>query len=274
MSPPRAPSRDNEQVGSNDETDPRGLPAPVRDSPKGVSESRRKRRPVGRPRRLTLNQIIDAALEIGLGSLTMTNLAEHLGVGIGLLYSYVASRDELVQLAAARAAQQHPFPEDEGQPWHIYVFEQARALYESVIGERGQPLATFLEGGMGPEVHIDFAERFMAALMARGFNIEEAMKVLRGVRQITAGAASGAIHVRATKSVGKPYTSASYTAVLARPEGDLPVIKSILPEFADELTITKWEDTLELYLRGLAAARGESLGATRLVSEPKRRKRK
>jgi hypothetical protein len=40
----------------------------------------------GRPRLLTLDQVVDGALEVGLDRFNMAMLAEHLGVGVATLY--------------------------------------------------------------------------------------------------------------------------------------------------------------------------------------------
>lgn len=56
----------------------------------------------GRPPRVSVDEVVDAAIELadrdGLEALTMRALAEHLGVGAMSLYTYVASRDDLVVL--------------------------------------------------------------------------------------------------------------------------------------------------------------------------------
>ena len=73
-------------------------------------------RRAGRPRRLTLDQILDAGLAIGLdNNLTMAAVAERLGVSATVLYGYVSGREELIRFASARAAMDHDFPNDEGQ---------------------------------------------------------------------------------------------------------------------------------------------------------------
>ena len=59
-----------------------------------------KSRTVGRPRRLSTEQVLQAGLDIGLERLTMSAVARHLGVRITVLYGYVSNRDELVRLAS------------------------------------------------------------------------------------------------------------------------------------------------------------------------------
>ncbi|MFC7492964.1 MULTISPECIES: TetR/AcrR family transcriptional regulator [unclassified Nocardioides] len=56
----------------------------------------------GRRPKVSVDEVVDAAIELadrdGLEALSMRPLAEHLGIGAMTLYSYVASRDDLVVL--------------------------------------------------------------------------------------------------------------------------------------------------------------------------------
>lgn len=56
----------------------------------------------GRPPKVSVDEVIDAAIELadrdGLDALSMRGLAEHVGVGVMSLYTYVAGRDDLVVL--------------------------------------------------------------------------------------------------------------------------------------------------------------------------------
>ena len=71
----------------------------------------------GRPRLLTHDEILDAAIEMGLETLTMKKLASELGVGTATLYQYFDSRRDLTRAAAVHALSDVPLPKDKGQPW-------------------------------------------------------------------------------------------------------------------------------------------------------------
>ncbi|MEM8904593.1 MAG: TetR/AcrR family transcriptional regulator C-terminal domain-containing protein [Actinomycetota bacterium] len=60
------------------------------------------RNPRGRPRAASLEQIVDAAVEIGLDRLTLAAVAERLGIGTTTLYSYVPSSEALSIAVASR----------------------------------------------------------------------------------------------------------------------------------------------------------------------------
>jgi AcrR family transcriptional regulator len=61
-------------------------------------------RAVGRPRALTIEEILDAAIGLGLTGISLPVLAAKLGIATATLYNYVANRGELLRLAALRQA--------------------------------------------------------------------------------------------------------------------------------------------------------------------------
>ena len=60
---------------------------------------------VGRPARVSRRLIAEAALEVGLSTLTLTSLANRLGVDHSTLYRHVASRDDIVAAHAEGTVQ-------------------------------------------------------------------------------------------------------------------------------------------------------------------------
>jgi len=208
----------------------------------------------GRPRRLTLDQLIEAALAVGLHQLTMAAVADRLGVGKAVLYGYVGSRDELVQLAAAHAAAQHPFPEDRGQPWPQWILEYARALFE-VMTMKGELLESWLTGGQSPVVEVDAAEMWLRVLTSRGFSGEEALQLRRAVSHLVIGAASSAKHDRSLRDGGRPRRISARQAVLSRPPEETLLLRQFVDVFAREVSAQNWEFALFLLLKGAIAER-------------------
>ena len=215
-------------------------------------------RSVGRPRRLTLDQVLDAALELGLDDLTMAAVANRLGVGVAVLYSYVRNREELLRFAAIRAANQHGFPEDTGQPWANYIADYARALFE-LLTSHSQSIINFMDGTLGPEAQLDSSEAWLAAMTTRGFTPEEALRLLRIVGQLVLGCAATAIHARSLIAAGSSYSEAARRAVHNRSEEELPLLRQHVGIFADGSQHGRWEDSLRLLLESVAASRGEQL---------------
>lgn len=60
----------------------------------------------GRPPRLSRDQLVDAACELGIENLTMAAVAERLGVTHQSLYGWVQDRDELIDLVSDRLIRQ------------------------------------------------------------------------------------------------------------------------------------------------------------------------
>jgi len=207
----------------------------------------------GRPRSLHLQQVLDAALAVGLDRLTMGAVAQHLGVAKAVLYSYVDSREELTRLAGARAAQSHKFPEDCGQPWGVYVLEYSRALFELLTMD-GQVLESLLIGGQTPVVEVDSSEAWLQVMTRQGFSGEEALQLRRAVSSMVVGSAANFKHGRAQEAAGAPRDVSARRAVLDRHEEQVPLLRQHLDVFARDVTTSSWEYGLYLLLQGFVAA--------------------
>lgn len=221
-----------------------------------IAKIQKTRRPVGRPRRLMLEQVLDAGLEIGLEGLTMARVAARLGVAVAVLYGYVGSREELIRLASVRAASRHHFPEDGDQGWTAYVTEYAQALYDLLTGNL-QLVSSYMSGELGPAVQVDGLERWLASLTKRGFSREEALRLHRSVSAVVIGAAASFAHVRALDAAGRSRSENVLQTLRARNVDEIPLLKMTADSFATEESVTEWADTLGFLLRGVAAARGE-----------------
>jgi TetR/AcrR family transcriptional regulator, tetracycline repressor protein len=85
------------------------------------------RRPARRPQRasttLTEQQVVDAALQIareeGIDALTMRRLSRELGVSPMAAYYYIKSKEELLDLMAAKALADIRVPSGTDLPWHV-----------------------------------------------------------------------------------------------------------------------------------------------------------
>ena len=211
-------------------------------------------RTVGRPRRLTLSQILDAAIDMGLDGLRIAALADRLGVRPAVLYTYVTGRKELVRLAAQRASGAATFPEDEGQSWREYATQYAEALHKLV--EEGQLVSTLVSGNLGPAVEIDSSEQWLQAMLARGFDLPDALDLLRSIDLIVLGGAFLSSYARAVAGGEAEYREAVRSSIRQRSEEDVPVIAAHPDRYADT-ALPRWRTTLALALDGVAARRGE-----------------
>jgi AcrR family transcriptional regulator len=100
------------------------------DSIRAISNEARPTRP-GRPRKLTEEAVLDAALEllteIPLEAFTLAKLAQKVGASTMSLYTYFASRDALLEAVADRAFRLFAVPDREG-PWQDQILAWLWAL--------------------------------------------------------------------------------------------------------------------------------------------------
>ena len=208
------------------------------------------RRPVGRPPRISREQIAVAANEVGLEGLTLKALADHLGVSIAALYHHVSSKDEVIRLAAELSALRLPRPEDRGQHWAEWLLEWARYIRDAFVHEPAL-VGQYLDGGITAEVMIGNLDRIMGLLLREGFSAIEAMTAFDAVSGFALGTALGELRA-ARLGVGN-------LAAPADPDSpalaDLPNLRRLVSEVAKR-PFPSFEDRLVLTLTGIATARG------------------
>lgn len=220
----------------------------------------------GRPRRLSLERIIAAALEIGVEQLSMNKLADALGVARAVLYNYVNSREELVQLVAAQAAHLHSFPKDIGQPWDVYVLKYARALRDYFVG--GNYLVTaYAAGNLGPLIQLEGAEIWLSVLTRQGFTGPQALNLQQAIDTVALGSALDWSHARALADAGGSYAARARDAVAKRGEKELPFLSRHVETFARRGDARRYEKAVELLIAGAAAANPIAAAARSACSE-------
>jgi AcrR family transcriptional regulator len=225
------------------------------------------RRSAGRPRRLTLAQILDAAIATGLDDLTMKAVAERLGVQVAVLYSYVSGREELVRLAAQRASGEAHFPIDRGQDWRAFAREYAEATFGLLDGD-AQLIPIILAGNLSPSVKTDSAEQWVVAMRKRGIDATTALEMLRALDVIAMGAALLATHARAVGRDGRAYCEHVRDAVAVREAADLPMLKMNAEVYAATAAPERWRVGLDMLIEGMAARIEASVGRSQTISEP------
>lgn len=152
----------------------------------------------GRPKILTTEQVVDAAIQVGLDGLTMASLAKHLGVSSGVLYGYVKNRDELIKLATSRVGDDFGYPNDNGQHWTVYVAENAVAWFKFFTGP-GDFLKRYLSGRVGPASEIDRTSAWFSVMSKRGFETHASLLLQRQIAEVVMGAAVTEVHNRALR---------------------------------------------------------------------------
>jgi AcrR family transcriptional regulator len=203
---------------------------------------------------LNLQQIIETVMAIGIDDLTMSKLAHALGVSKAVLYNYVSSREELVQLAAGHALLLHPFPKDEGQPWQEFVIEYARALMDFFV-HHAQLISTYVQGDFGPLIQTEGAEDWLSVLTRQGFGGHETLTLQQSVESVVLGSALNWLHAQALAKSGKSYVAQAHDAVTRRGPGGLPLLAKHIDAFAAKGDYARWEHTVRLLIAGAAAGK-------------------
>lgn len=209
----------------------------------------------GRPRLLTLDQVVDGALAVGLDRFNMAMLADHLGVGVATLYQYVSGRDELARRAVSRQVARLPLPVDQGQPWADYVREYAQALQDALVSEP-RAIAQFAQGGFGFESEVEMVDGFLAVLVSRGFSLVEAVRIVRHTGFIAFGAAVAIARERANAATGEK-TGAAVARAIDRSVAPLPLMRvaaELYTAETDRLAI----ELLQPFIEQIARQRGET----------------
>ena len=235
------------------------------------SEKKIAVRSAGRPRSLALDDVLDAAIELGLGGISMTALAAKLGVGTATIYTYVASRGELVRLAAARHGKR-PRLDDLGEHWTDLIRSHARRTFELCAAEP-HLIVQHMQGLMGPDMHVDYLESMLAALVRRGFTLSEAYRLYSSVNTVIFGAVVRSAYARALEAQGHGHEGAVRRSLAERALAELPHVRAC-EEFADSDRAFAYLDTLERVIESFAQERGERQArdqrSTRRTRSPRR----
>lgn len=218
------------------------------------------RRP-GRPPRVCIEQILDAAIAIGLRDVTLRRVAQRLGVGAATLYRHISGRDELVRLASFRLALARQAASDDAHPpshWAEVVCAYADSLVE-VFAEQPQLIGELAAGRLAPETEIVFLEPFLAQLAECGVGTEAGMRLHNAVAMLAVGAAAGAAGARAAGGGARLVAGMERAVKAAGPRRYPHVMRGLHCYRTSERA--HWRSALLPMLHGFAHERGEVLPA-------------
>jgi AcrR family transcriptional regulator len=143
--------------------------------PDSTTSTATVRRGPGRPPRIDRASIVRAAAQLaaeaGADRVTMTSVAERLGVAMPALYYHVSSRDELLGLVGARVFQGIEVPEVE--PWDEWLIAFARAL--RACAQCNPSLVTATPITAHGVVNVPLVESALTRLVGAGFTPKEAL---------------------------------------------------------------------------------------------------
>jgi AcrR family transcriptional regulator len=174
--------------------------------------------------------VIEAAMGLGPQPLTMTRVAEELGVSPATLYLYVTDRDHLVELVTARRLGELTVPPDVGQDWGDFLREYVRILTHKLSAHTSDLLQVLaVASTLEPELRL--ADRFYEMMTARGFSIDESVEIMAQASVIAIGAAMGISRHRLAAEAKGSMTAALHDVLASVPPGDLPLVRRAVPAY-------------------------------------------
>lgn len=228
-----------------------------------TSAQNTKKSAAGRPSILCREDILNAALELGLNALTMNGIAQHLGAGVSSIYYYFKNRKELIRAAAIHSFSNMSYPKDTGQHWARLVCEYVINIKDNLILN-----SSFIYGHqlseLGFDVHFRLLEPFLASMHQRGFSEDSAMRLMNAMGMAAFGAAIETIRQNEFKQSGDTMKSAAQRQFGRYDAEAFPHLSKALTLFTstpDE----KLEDMLRLILESFAATHQQPLAEIDLI---------
>lgn len=141
-----------------------------------VNRMRSRGRRTGPKPGFTHDDVVTAALEIGIRDFTLAGVAKLLGVGTPALYRTIASRDDLLRDCLKRLARENNFTVPEGG-WRELLRHQAEWLWD--LADKHPGLAeTFLVVTWAHHYFARGMKTCIEALVERGFSPDDATFVV------------------------------------------------------------------------------------------------
>lgn len=184
----------------------------------------------GRPRLLTHDEILDAAVAMGLENLTMKKLAGELGVGTATLYQYFENRQALTRAAAVHNLSDLPLPEDTGQHWAIFCRDYVNVI-STLLAENPSFLQSYQHSDYGFEVHFRLIETFLEAMSARGLEPEAAMELFNMIGMVAFAGAVEMTRQREFDYFDESMAEAAKRQFTRLDEGQFPLTQASLGIF-------------------------------------------
>lgn len=206
----------------------------------------RSRRAAGRPRRLTLDAIVEAACGLAPDELDMASIANSLNVGVATLYGYVEGREQLLHLVAQRKSQLERIA-DCGQSWQQILREHAEKTFQTMV-EWPELITQIINGGVFGSIEADYLEHLLGLLCKRGFSPGDALEVYYTVNQLILGAAVTSTYLQAARTQAGGHSTPLHRFVLAQPPEELPLLREALEMNPTPAVLADYSDALERFI--------------------------
>ncbi|WP_313804582.1 TetR/AcrR family transcriptional regulator [Sphingobium sp.] len=217
-----------------------------------MNESNKRERR-GRPAKLTNQQILDAAVTIGLPNLTLGGVAKALGVSLAALYKYFKDRDELAEFVANTIIVDYPLSPDGTGDWfhwaHTFAYSQ-RSIYERFPGLAQVAVQRTINAA------IPRLEQSVRLALKSGFDEKTAWWATRAIQEfVFSWYHRVEIREALTGRTGKSCQMSLRRVVREFPPGEAPLMRSISTKRMEESEDERFEFNLRALLAGIAAMR-------------------
>ncbi len=186
----------------------------------------------GRPRLLTHEEILDAAIEVGLETLTMKKLSTYLNVGTATLYQYFDSRKALMRAAAVHALTAVPLPEDIGQHWSVLAKDYVLGL-QKILADNPTYMSAMSPSNFGFEVHFKLIEPFLSAMKSRNIAPMHAMRLFNQIGLIAYGGAVESIRQQEFEFQDETMDVVARRQFARLDPGDFPLMSEVMDQFTE-----------------------------------------
>ena len=143
----------------------------------------------GRPARISRQDVAEAALAIGLDTVTLATVAERLGVDHSSLYRHILNRDDMVVAAVDHAVGSvvWAMPKED---WRTYLADVAREAWDLYMRHPGLAEAIRRHSTTPMAIIVAFS-RICRQLEAFGFTADDAVLIVDSIMDMTCDSAAG-----------------------------------------------------------------------------------
>lgn len=148
----------------------------------------------GRPRTLTVDQIIDAVLAEGLDTFSMPSIASRLGVVHSGLYRYFTDREDLVVQVMDRIARSAPWPSAD-LPWREQLEQIGETLWTLCSDYPGYDITALRTRNVSPGF-LEMITPHIESLQREGLDLVDATAAIEFVRSLVLTSSMEAARLR------------------------------------------------------------------------------
>jgi AcrR family transcriptional regulator len=171
------------------------------------------------------------AAESGVKAVTMTAVAERLGVAMPALYYHVSSRDELLGLLGASMLDEVALPDSDDIEWTDWLLTFARSLREQLGREPGLAAAPHLTAH--GHLSVPMVERALGVLTRAGFTPEQGLVVFAHVATSVVHLVHQSHVVAEEAAQGRSQLGMLRSAAESYPKDEAPLLWQVLERWQD-----------------------------------------